>query len=315
MSRPPQNDLAFFGLGNMGFPMALNLSRAFPGRVSAFDPAAAARRRAADAGLAAAEPAAFNPDQNWRALFTMLPDAAAVEALLLGENNDGLLPRLGPRAKGMLLVDCSTTGPEAARRLAAAAARQNARFADAPVSGGIAGAAAAKLSFLVGGETSALNRARPFLKKMGAAVFHAGPAGAGQTAKLCNNMLLSVLMIGTCEALTLGAAAGLDPATLSEIMRRSSGGNWTLEVYNPWPGVMENSAASRNYEGGFLTDLMVKDSDLALAAAAELDALPPLMGELANKIYRLHQKLGWGRKDFSSILQTLRALPPPDREQ
>ena len=295
-----KNGVAFFGMGNMGLPMAKNLAGSFPVRV--FDPFEAARARAAESGLEAAAPDAFDPEAGWDAVFTMLPDAGSVEALLLGGDGGGILRRA---PAGTLFADCSTTGAEAARKIAKAAAERDLLFLDAPVSGGVAGAEAGKLSFLVGGAESALERARPSLEKMGAAIFHAGPAGAGQAAKMCNNMLLSILMIGTCEALALGEANGLDAGALSEIMRKSSGGNWALEVYNPWPGVMRNSAASRDYEGGFLVDLMLKDSDLAMTSARATGAATPL-GALANQIYRLHQRDGWGRRDFSSALEFIR---------
>ena len=296
--------IAFFGMGNMGLPMAKNLANGFP--VQVFDPFQAARDRAAESGLDAAPPDAFDPKAGWDAVFTMLPDARDVEDLLLGEDGGGILQRA---PAGTLFADCSTTGAASAQKIAKIAAARGLHFVDAPVSGGVAGAAAGKLSFLVGGEQAALERARPHLEEMGAAIFHAGPSGAGQAAKMCNNMLLSILMIGTCEALALGEANGLDPGVLSEIMRKSSGGNWALEVYNPWPGVMTDSAASRGYQGGFLVDLMLKDSDLAMTSARETGAATPL-GALANQIYRLHQRDGSGRRDFSSALEFIRKAPP-----
>ena len=158
---------------------------------------------------------------------------------------------------------------------------------DAPVSGGTGGAIAGTLTFMVGGSEEDLERARPLLEKMGANIFHAGGAGAGQTAKICNNMLLGVLMIGTSEAIALGVANGLDPKVLSEIMRRSSGGNWALEKYNPLPGVMENAPASKGYAGGFGTDLMLKDLGLAQENAMAVGAATPL-GGLARNLYAAH---------------------------
>ena len=157
---------------------------------------------------------------------------------------------------------------------------------------------------MVGGEVEAFERARPVLQAMGKNLFHAGAAGAGQAAKLCNNMLLGILMIGTCEALELGRANGLDPAVLSEIMRRSSGGNWALEVYNPVPGVMPNAPASREYRGGFGTDLMLKDLGLAMESAQQTQAVSPL-GTLARNLYGIHSRQGSGALDFSSIIQLL----------
>ncbi|MNT34878.1 3-hydroxyisobutyrate dehydrogenase [compost metagenome] len=155
---------------------------------------------------------------------------------------------------------------------------------------------------MVGGDTKDLERARPVLEKMGANIFHAGAAGAGQTAKICNNMLLGILMIGTSEALALGVANGLDPKVLSEIMRRSSGGNWALEKYNPVPGVMEAAPASRNYAGGFGTDLMLKDLGLAQENATAVRAATPL-GGLARSLYAAHSLAGHGALDFSSVLK------------
>ena len=157
---------------------------------------------------------------------------------------------------------------------------------------------------MVGGEPAHLERARPVLEKMGANIFHAGAAGAGQAAKVCNNMLLGILMIGTSEALALGVANGLDPSVLSEIMRRSSGGNWALEKYNPFPGVMPNAPASKAYAGGFGTDLMLKDLGLAMDNAVQAGAATPL-GALARSLYAAHSLSGHGALDFSSILQAL----------
>jgi 3-hydroxyisobutyrate dehydrogenase len=175
---------------------------------------------------------------------------------------------------------------------------------DAPVSGGTAGAAAGTLTFIVGGEAAALDRARPVLSVMGKHIFHAGGSGAGQVAKICNNMLLAIHMIGTAEALQLGVAHGLDPVVLSEIMRVSSGGNWSLEKYNPWPGVQPNVPASRDYAGGFGSGLMLKDLGLAMEAALQVGAATPL-GAQARSLYALHVAQGQGGLDFSSILKLL----------
>ena len=174
---------------------------------------------------------------------------------------------------------------------------------DAPVSGGTAGAENGTLTFMVGGDEAVIDAVRPLFEVMGSNVFHAGEAGAGQTAKACNNMLLAILMAGTSEALALGVSQGLDPAKLSEIMRRSSGGNWALEVYNPYPGVMDGVPASREYEGGFLVDLMTKDLGLAMDTAEDSGATVP-MGGLARNLYRMHAAQNdAGRLDFSSILK------------
>jgi 3-hydroxyisobutyrate dehydrogenase len=203
-----------------------------------------------------------------------------------------------------LVIDCSTIAPQSARKVAQAAGARGLTMIDAPVSGGTAGAAAGTLTFIVGGSDAALETARPILSAMGKNIFHAGGHGAGQTAKICNNMLLGILMAGTSEALALGTANGLDPKVLSDIMSKSSGRNWALEVYNPYPGVMDNVPASRDYAGGFGVDLMLKDLGLAAEAALAARAAVPL-GELARNLYSLHSQGGAGSLDFSSILKLI----------
>jgi 3-hydroxyisobutyrate dehydrogenase len=200
------------------------------------------------------------------------------------------------------LIDSSTIAPDSARQVAAAAAERGFEMLDAPVSGGTAGAAAGTLTFMVGGSDASFERARPYLEKMGKAIFHAGPSGAGQTVKVCNNMLLGIQMIGTCEAIRLGIANGMDPKVLSEIMGKSSGRNWVLEVYNPCPGVMENAPASRQYQGGFGVDLMLKDLGLAVENA-QATGTGVALGELARTLYRKHSESGAGGLDFSSIFR------------
>ena len=225
----------------------------------------------------------------------MLPASKHVRALYI---DDGLLDAIDPAAT---IVDCSTIAPAVAREVAERARERGIDMLDAPVSGGTAGAENGTLTFMVGGAAEVVERLRPLLEHMGANIFHAGGAGAGQTAKVCNNMLLAVQMTATAEALALGAAEGLDPGTLSAIMQRSSGGNWPLNVYNPWPGVMQGVPASRGYEGGFLVDLMIKDLELALDAATG-SGTPIAMGALARNLYRLHRRLNdAGGLDFSSI--------------
>lgn len=294
--------IAFIGLGNMGGPMALNLHRAGHA-VLGFDLAQGTRERLAAAGLPIAADAA-GAAQGAQALISMLPASAHVAALYLGEGaQSGLLARL---AAGTLVIDCSTISAATARSVAQAAAQRSIGFIDAPVSGGTGGAVAATLTFMVGGAAQALERARPLLEKMGSNIFHAGDVGAGQTAKICNNMLLGILMAGTSEALALGLANGLDAKVLSEIMRRSSGGNWALEKYNPAPGVMESAPAARGYSGGFGTDLMLKDLGLAQESALAVRAATPL-GALARNLYAAHSLAGHGALDFSSIIGMLQA--------
>lgn len=287
--------IAFIGLGNMGGPMALNLKKAGH-EVQAFDLSKPACDKLAAEGLPIAASAA-EAVRGAQAVISMLPASQHVESLYLGEA--GLLTQL---PTGTLVIDCSTIAAASAQKVAKAAAALGLPSIDAPVSGGTGGAIAGTLTFMVGGDDAALALARPLLEKMGANIFHAGGAGAGQTAKICNNMLLGILMIGTSEALALGVANGLDPKVLSEIMRRSSGGNWALEKYNPMPGVMETAPASKGYAGGFGTDLMLKDLGLAQENATAVKASTPL-GGLARSLYAAHSLGGQGALDFSSVIR------------
>ncbi len=289
--------IAFIGLGNMGGPMAHNLLKAGH-ELSAFDLSADACRHWAGEGLPIAASAA-EAVRDAEAVISMLPASQHVEALYLGNGAPGLLTQIAP---GALVIDSSTIAAATSRKLAAAAAQAQIGCLDAPVSGGTGGAIAGTLTFMVGGSAWDLERARPLLERMGQNIFHAGEAGAGQTAKICNNMLLGILMIGTSEALALGVANGLDAKVLSEIMRRSSGGNWALEKYNPMPGVMEAAPASRAYAGGFGTDLMLKDLGLAQDNAAAVRAATPL-GGLARSLYAAHSLAGHGALDFSSVIR------------
>ena len=286
-------DIGFIGLGNMGGPMAINLIKA-GFSVSVFDLMPTSVERLTAAGAQAAATAA-DAVQNVDVVISMLPASKHVESLYLGEA--GLLSKIAP---GTLIIDSSTIAPESTRKVADAANARGLSMIDAPVSGGVAGAQGGTLTFIVGGSDTALAQARPLLEAMGKNIFHAGDAGAGQVAKICNNMLLSVLMSGTAEALQLGVNNGLDPSVLSDIMRKSSGGNWALEVYNPYPGVMETAPASRDYEGGFLVDLMIKDLGLAMASALDTGTATP-MGSLARSLYVAHGDNGFGQVDFSSI--------------
>ena len=287
--------IAFIGLGNMGAPMALNLHKAGH-TVSAFDLSAPACDKVRGQGVAIAASAA-DTLAGAEVVISMLPASRHVEALYLGEQ--GLMARIAP---GTLVIDSSTIAAATSQKVAAAGAARGIAVIDAPVSGGTGGAIAGTLTFMVGGAAADLERARPLLEKMGANIFHAGEAGAGQTAKICNNMLLGILMIGTSEALALGTANGLDSKVLSEIMRRSSGGNWALEKYNPMPGVMDAAPASRGYAGGFGTDLMLKDLGLAQENATAVNAATPL-GGLARNLYAAHSLAGHGALDFSSVIK------------
>ncbi len=285
--------IGFIGLGHMGGPMAANLLRAGHS-LKVFDLVDTAVQKAVDLGATAAADAA-EAARDVDVLISMLPSSPHSEALYLHDAR--VLEVVGT---GTLVIDSSTIAPETARRIAAAARERGVRMIDAPVSGGVAGAEAGTLTFIVGGAAQDVEAAREVLSCMGKNIFHAGDSGAGQVAKICNNMLLAVHMIGTCEALNLGVANGLDPAVLSEIMLKSSGRNWSLEVYNPWPGVMEGVPASREYDGGFMVDLMAKDLGLAMEAALHARTSAP-MGALARSLYALHSGQGNGALDFSSI--------------
>jgi 3-hydroxyisobutyrate dehydrogenase len=286
-------NIGFIGLGNMGLPMALNLLKAGH-QVTGFDLVQSQLDAFAKAGgktVASANDAVKGVD----VLVSMLPASRHVEGLYLGDA--GLLANANPKT---ILVDCSTISPKVAQAVAAAAQAKGFVMVDAPVSGGTAGAQAGTLTFMVGGENSAVECIRPLLEKMGKNIFHAGGSGAGQTVKVCNNMLLGIQMLGTCEALRLGIANGMDPKILSDIMSKSSGRNWALELYNPCPGVMENVPSSKGYAGGFGVDLMLKDMGLATENAETLEASIPL-AKLAQQLYEAHSKAGHGQLDFSSV--------------
>ena len=285
--------IGFIGLGNMGEPMATNLVKAgFD--VIGFDLIEEAKKKAERNGIQIAEDA-VSASENVDALISMLPASEQVESLYLGE--DGLLSKLD---KTVLIIDCSTIAPDSAIKVANQAKDLDLSMVDAPVSGGVVGAQESTLTFIVGGAENNVERARPLLEKMGSNIFHAGSNGAGQVAKVCNNMLLAIHMCGTAEAIALGVKNGLDASVLSEIMRKSSGGNWSLEVYNPYPGVMTTAPASRNYEGGFLNKLMAKDLGLAKEASESSNAETP-MGDLARKLYQDLINQGYEDLDFSSI--------------
>lgn len=290
--------IGFIGLGNMGGPMAANLARAGHA-VRVFDLMPESVAKAIAAGCIAAGDAR-EAVTGCDLAISMLPAGEHVRGLWLSEGGGQDL--LGALPTGALVIDCSTIDVASARAVGDAAKARGIRFLDAPVSGGVTGAAAGTLTFIVGGESADFEAARPILACMGQNLFHAGALGAGQIAKMCNNMLLAIHMAGTAEALALGVKEGLDPSVLSTIMGKSSGNNWSLERYNPWPGVMENAPASRGYEGGFMTRLMVKDLGLAMALAEHAHSAVP-MGALARNLFNLHASQGRESKDFSSILE------------
>jgi 3-hydroxyisobutyrate dehydrogenase len=290
--------VAFIGLGNMGAPMAQNLIKA-GFSLTVFDLVKEAVDQLVKSGATAAA-SASDAVNGADVVITMLPASKHVEGIYLG--SEGLLTKIAPKA---LVIDCSTIAADSARKVARAAADRGLAMIDAPVSGGTGGAIAGTLTFIVGGEPADLERARPLLEKMGKNIFHAGAAGAGQVAKIANNMLLGIAMAGTAEALALGVANGLDPKVLSEIISKSSGRTWAIELYNPWPGVMDNVPASKGYAGGFGVDLMLKDLGLAAEAAVSTQSVIAL-GELARNLFAMHSVQGSGKLDFSSIVNLVK---------
>lgn len=291
--------IAFIGLGNMGAPMMANLLQAGH-RVRVFDLQAEAMARVSKLG---AEPAssALAAVEEAEVVISMLQTGAQVEALYMS----GLQPLFAAMSANTLVIDCSTIEASTAKILADKAAEHGLDFLDAPVSGGVAGAEAGTLTFIVGGSAAQFARARPVLSLMGKKVLHAGSHGAGQMAKACNNMLLAVQMAGTCEALNMGINSGLDPRVLSEIMQQSSGDNWVLQHYNPVPGVMDKVPAAWNYRGGFKVRLMCKDLDLAMDLG-RASCSPVPMGAAAKALFNLHQVAGQEDLDFSSLLTLFR---------
>jgi len=287
-------NIAFIGLGNMGGPMAINLIQAGH-QVCVFDLSASAVEQVVAKG-ASTKASATECVKNAQFIISMLPAGKHVDSVFLSPET-GLINYI---AEDSLVIDSSTIDAATSRKVALTLTEKNIKFVDAPVSGGVGGAIAGTLSFMVGGSKNEFEQAEPILSAMGKNIFHAGDHGAGQVAKACNNMLLSVLMVGTSEALQLGIANGLDPKVLSNIMSESSGSNWTLDVYNPCPDVMENVPSSNDYQGGFMVDLMAKDLGLAMETALASQSSTP-MGALTRNLFAMHAAAGNGAKDFSSI--------------
>jgi 3-hydroxyisobutyrate dehydrogenase len=287
--------IAFIGLGNMGGPMAQNLLKAGH-QLHVFDLQQDAIDQAVKHG-AKAFASATEAVHQVELVISMLPASKHVMDLYLGEN--GIVKDL---QKGALVIDCSTIDSSTSVALAEQLAASGIRVLDAPVSGGVGGAQAGTLTFIVGGSATDFEDAKSVLSAMGKKLFHAGSHGAGQVAKICNNMLLSVLMAGTSEALQMAIDNGLDAKVMSDIMLQSSGRNWTLEVYNPCPNVLQDVPSSNDYRGGFMVDLMNKDLGLAKETAQKSRSDTP-MGDLARNLYSEHSLQGNGSRDFSSIFE------------
>lgn len=288
-------NIAFIGLGNMGGGMAANLVKAGHS-VRAFDLSEEALAKAKDNGcetFGAVREAVRGVD----AVVSMLPNGAIVEKVY----SDDVI---GHAPAGALLLDCSTIDVATARKVGEAAAAAGYDMVDAPVSGGIAAANGGTLTFMVGGRDDAFARAQAVLDPMAKAVIHAGALGAGQVAKMCNNMLLAIHMIGTCEALKLAERSGLDMQKFYEISSKSTGYNWSLNDYTPAPGIGAKSPADNDYQGGFASALMLKDLRLAMAAVEASGAQVPL-GRHATEIYEAFNEAGNGGKDFGAVFTTL----------
>jgi len=287
--------IAFIGLGNMGGGMAANLVKAGHD-VHAFDLSDAAISAAKDNGCSTYGSVAEAVD-GAEAVVSMLPNGSIVKSVYTADV-------IGKAPKGAVFLDCSTIDVATAREVIEAAVAAGYDMVDAPVSGGIAAANGGTLTFMVGGTDKAFARAEPILAAMGKAVIHAGDAGAGQAAKICNNMLLGIHMIGTCEAFAMAQKLGLDPQKFYDISSVSSGQCWSMTSYCPVPGVGPTSPSDNGYKGGFATALMLKDLKLAMQAAEDAGSATP-MGQRAKELYEQFDADGNGGMDFSAIIKTL----------
>ncbi|XP_077051597.1 3-hydroxyisobutyrate dehydrogenase a isoform X1 [Siphateles boraxobius] len=297
-SMASKTPVGFIGLGNMGTPMARNLLKhGYP--VIATDVFPESCKELQDSGAQILDCPAEVADKADR-IITMLPSSPNVIEVYTGSN--GILKKI---KKGTLLIDSSTIDPSVSKEMAIAAEKMGAVFMDAPVSGGVGAASLAKLTFMVGGVEEEFNAAQELLTCMGAKVVYCGQVGSGQAAKICNNMLLAIGMIGTAETMNLGIRLGLDPKLLAKILNMSSGRCWSSDTYNPVPGVMEGVPSANNYQGGFGTLLMAKDLGFAQNTATSTQTPIPL-GSLAHQIYRAMCAGGYSNKDFSSVFQFLR---------
>jgi len=288
-------NIAFIGLGNMGAPMARNLIKAGH-TLQLFDLNPQVLAELAELG-AQISPSPREAASTAELVLTMLPAAAHVRAVYLGE--DGVLA--GIRA-GTPAVDCSTIDPQTAREISQAAAAQGVDLGDAPVSGGTGGAQAGTLTFMVGASAPLFAQLQPVLAHMGRNIVHCGDVGTGQIAKICNNLLLGISMIGVSEAMALGAALGIDTGVLAGIINSSTGRCWSSDTYNPWPGIVDTAPAARGYTGGFGAELMLKDLGLATEAAKQAHQ-PVILGAVAQQLYQAMSLRGDGGLDFSAVIK------------
>ena len=291
-------NVGFIGTGNMGRPMLANLvKKGFA--VVAYDLVPGALAAAVESGATAAASSAEVARRS-DLVITMLPSSAHVESVYLGAR--GILESV---AAGRLCVDMSTVDPSVSRRVAAALAGRQVRFLDAPVSGGVPGAVDGTLAIMVGGEKDDLEEARPALAAMGVNIIHVGGVGSGEVAKICNNLIAGVAAVAVSEAFRIAEGFGVDPKVLTDVISKSSGNTWVMERAHPVPGLVPRAASSRDYEGGFMTDLMAKDLGLAVSAARDL-RVPVIVAPAAQQILRLASSHGLGRKDFTAIYTFLK---------
>ncbi len=291
-------NIGFIGTGTMGLPMLTNLMKKGHS-VVAFDVVATALATAVGRGARSAKSAGDTASQ-CDIVVTMLPSSSHVESVYLGAG--GVLEGI---KKGQLCVDMSTIDPSVSRRVASALAAKSGRFIDAPVSGGSVGAEAATLAIMVGGKAADLEEARPALAAMGANIIHVGEVGAGEAAKLCNNLIAGVAAVAVAEAFRIGEGFGVDPKILTEVISKSSGNTWIMQNAHPVPGIVEKAPSSRGYAPGFMTDLMAKDLALAVNAAREL-RVPVFVSPVAQQLLRLASSQGLAREDFTAIYKFLK---------
>lgn len=292
--------IAFIGLGRMGLPMALRLKE--KGRaVIGYDVSPEMQARFAESGGKTA-PSLTKAIDGADFIFSMLPDGAEVRQTYLG--TDGILAHV---KKDSLLIDCSTIDVQTARDVHAAATARECGFLDAPVSGGVSGAKAGSLTFMVGGNRADFDRAAAIFETIGKAAIHTGDSGSGQAAKICNNMMLAVQMIGVCEGFALAEKLGLAPEKLFEISGKSSSSCWSMNTYCPSPGIIANAPSSHDYHPGFTSQLMFKDLGLSQSAAETLGCATPL-GHHATRLYAAMVAQGHGAEDFSAIIKYLSEL-------
>jgi 3-hydroxyisobutyrate dehydrogenase len=286
--------IGFIGLGHMGNPMVRNLLK-HGHTLKVYDVVPELLKKLSEKGCDVAG-SAVDCARGVEVVITMLPSSPHARSVYLGEY--GVLAGAAP---GTPLIDCSTIDPLTSREIAMDAKAKGCPMIDAPVSGGVGGAEAGTLTFMVGGDANDFEAAKPILQAMGKNIVHCGGPGNGQVAKICNNMMLAIEMIATAEGMTLAAKLGMDPKVFAAIVNTSSGRCWSSDTYNPYPGVLENVPASRDYTGGFGADLMLKDLTLVTDAAKSAKH-PVLLGAIAQQVYQKHSLDGNGAKDFSSVI-------------